>query len=169
MKVMKPGPMRQPSSLSKAGLQIEIQRGEGIGSVPDDEEFERWVDAARHVVTKKNAALCIRIADDKEITELNRKFRHGIGLTNVLSFPYELSDEAGVCLLGDIVICASVVRREAEEQHKAVSAHWAHMVLHGILHLLGHDHQNSAESEVMEGMEAELLNQLGFADPYQPV
>ncbi|HJN52729.1 MAG: rRNA maturation RNase YbeY [Pseudomonadales bacterium] len=159
--------MSQPSFPAQAQFQVEIQRGDGIGSVPDDEEFERWADVALRAV-KKDAALCIRIADDNETTELNEKYRHGTGLTNVLSFPCEILDEAGVCLLGDIVICASVVRREAEEQHKMETAHWAHMVLHGILHLLGHDHQNSKDGQVMERMEVELLHQLGFADPYQP-
>jgi len=149
-------------------FEIDIQRGGGLGLVPDDEEIGRWADVAMQLVNKR-AALCIRITDDVEIAGLNAEFRHGTGPTNVLSFPCELEDEAGVSLLGDVVLCAPVIQREAEDQHKALSAHFAHMVLHGILHLLGYDHQNSADSEVMEQMEAKLLDQLGFADPYQPM
>lgn len=160
--------MSQPNSTAQAEFHLEIQRGDGIGSVPEDEEFEKWADVALQVV-KKNAALCIRITDDGEFTELNKRYRHGKGLTNVLSFACDMLDEAGVCLLGDIVICASVIRQEAQEQHKMVTAHWAHIVLHGILHLLGHDHQNNTDSDVMEQMEVKLLKQLGFADPYQPL
>jgi probable rRNA maturation factor len=160
--------MSGASSTAPLSFEIDIQKGGGVGLVPDDEEIGRWADVAMQLVNK-HAALCIRITDDVEIAELNAKFRHGTGPTNVLSFPCELEDETGVSLLGDVVICAAVIEREAQDQHKALSAHFAHMVLHGILHLLGYDHQNSVDSEVMEQMEAKLLDQLGFADPYQPM
>lgn len=165
---MKRNLMRGSSPTTQSTFQIEIQRGDHIGQIPDDEELRGWADVALQLV-EKNASLCIRITGDNEMAELNEKYRHGRGITNVLSFPCEVEDEMGVRLLGDIVICASVIQLEAEEQHKTPAAHWAHMVLHGILHLLGYDHNNQRDSEVMEQMEIKLLSQLGFADPYQPV
>lgn len=110
----------------------------------------------------------IRIVDIAEMTALNQDFRGKSGATNVLSFPADLPDAAKEAypVLGDIVICADVVNREAAEQGKSEPSHWAHMVTHGVLHLLGHDHVNDDEAEIMESLEIKLMQQLGFSNPY---
>lgn len=110
----------------------------------------------------------IRIVDTSEMTVLNEQYRHKKGATNVLSFPAELPEAAKkhYPLLGDIVICAEVVNREATEQKKTTDAHWAHMVVHGVLHLLGHDHEKEDEAAIMESLEIKILQQLGFSNPY---
>src|SRR5690606_500913 len=110
--------------------------------------------------------LSIRIVDRDEIQALNAQYRHKNTPTNVLSFPCELPPAVDVPLLGDIVICAQVVQEEAAAQHKAELSHWAHMVVHGTLHLLGYDHMDDAEANEMESLEIEILNTLGFANPY---
>ena len=97
---------------------------------------------------------------------LNRDYRGKDCPTNVLSFPMELPEEFNMPMLGDLVICAPVVAREAEEQGKSPESHWAHMVVHGVLHLQGYDHQNSAEAEEMESLERRILAGLGYPDPY---
>ena len=97
---------------------------------------------------------------------LNHTYRGKDYATNVLSFPADLPPELDLPLLGDLVVCAPVVAREATEQHKQLNAHWAHMVIHGCLHLLGYDHIDDAEADEMEALERELLAQLGIADPY---
>jgi probable rRNA maturation factor len=116
----------------------------------------------------KQKEITIRIVDVSEMTALNEHYRKKKGPTNVLSFPADLPEsmQDSHALLGDIVICATVVIREAAEQHKTVEAHWAHMVVHGVLHLLGHDHEKDDEAEVMEALEINILQQLGFSNPY---
>lgn len=111
----------------------------------------------------------IRIVDLDEMTELNQAYRHKKGPTNVLSFPAELPEEAAneFPILGDIVICAEVVNQEAVQQHKSPHSHWAHMVVHGIFHLLGYDHVKDDEAEEMERREIEVMQKLGFANPYK--
>jgi len=113
-----------------------------------------------------DAELCIRVVDEAEMTELNGNFRQKFQPTNVLSFPADISDEIDIKLLGDIAICAPVVEREAEEQSKDLTAHWAHMVVHGCLHLIGMDHVEDADADEMEAMEIEILGGLGFSNPY---
>lgn len=111
----------------------------------------------------------LRIVDVEEMTELNTQYRHKSGPTNVLSFPIELPKDIEVKtpLLGDIVICAEVVNKEAGEQNKDQNAHWAHMIVHGVYHLLGYDHENDTDAEDMEAREIATLDTLGFANPYQ--
>ena len=110
----------------------------------------------------------IRIVDIAEMTTLNEQYRRKKGATNVLSFPAELPEaaKAHYPVLGDIVICAEVVNREASEQQKTTTAHWAHMVVHGVLHLQGHDHEKDDEAAIMETLEINIMQQLGFANPY---
>lgn len=137
--------------------------------IPDDATLHAWA-AAVLAGYPRPAVLAIRIVDAAESRALNRDYRGRDYPTNVLSFPFEappgLPDDASGGLLGDLVICAPVVRREAAEQGKAPGAHWAHMLVHGLLHLLGYDHQNDTEAEAMEGRERALLAALGFPDPY---
>lgn len=110
----------------------------------------------------------IRIVDADEMTTLNHQYRHKHYATNVLSFPADLPEpaKAHYPILGDIVICAEVVNREAIEQHKTAAEHWAHMVVHGVLHLLGHDHEKDDEAAIMEALEVKIMQQLGFENPY---
>jgi len=136
-------------------------------SVPTLEQFRRWCELALRQ-RQGDSELTIRLADEPEARELNRTYRHKDYATNVLSFPSEVPDELlDIPLLGDLVICPAVVEREAAEQGKSLEAHWAHLVIHGCLHLLGYDHIEDAEAEEMEALERELLAELGHPDPYR--
>ena len=137
--------------------------------LPSQAELEAWVAAvlARHAGEPRHE-LTIRFVDDAESQALNRDYRGRDRPTNVLSFPFESPPEVELPLLGDLVVCHPVVVREAAEQDKSLRAHYAHMVVHGTLHLLGHDHLQETEAEAMEALERELLASLGFADPYAP-
>ncbi|OCG21527.1 rRNA maturation RNase YbeY [Gilliamella sp. App2-1] len=116
-----------------------------------------------------NAELTIRIVDEQESQQLNNTYRHKDKPTNVLSFPFESPIKIDVPLLGDLIICKQVVAAEAKQQHKSLTSHWAHMIVHGCLHLLGYDHILDDEAEEMENIEIEIMQQLGFEDPYQPI
>ncbi|ROR34857.1 rRNA maturation RNase YbeY [Inmirania thermothiophila] len=140
-------------------VEIVIQRAAPGG--PGDEALRAWAQAAL-AGREAEGELVIRIVDEAEGAELNRAWRGKDGPTNVLSFPHA----PGTGLLGDIVLCAPVAAREAAEQGKPEAAHWAHLVVHGVLHVLGHDHQEEAEAARMEGLEREILGRLGFPDPY---
>jgi probable rRNA maturation factor len=151
-------------------LQLALDDGEPPSrGLPAAEQIERWVqaalDAARYEA--EEAELTIRIVSEAESAELNQAYRHKAGPTNVLSFPFEQIPELPLPLLGDLVICAPVVAREAEEQGKPLEAHWAHMVVHGSLHLLGYDHIEEAEAEAMETLEIAILSDLGYDNPYE--
>lgn len=128
--------------------------------------LEHWCLAAL-ADANKASELTLRIVDEAEIQQLNKAFRHQDKATNVLSFPSALPPDLGLKLLGDVVICAAVVAREASEQGKSTEAHWAHMVVHGTLHLQGYDHVNDADATEMEALEIAILTELGHPDPYQ--
>lgn len=135
--------------------------------IPSSASFRRWVDAAlRGARRRKATELSIRIVDADEGRELNRDYRGKDYATNVLSFEADLPPELKLPLVGDMVICAPVVAREAAEQGKRPSDHWAHLTVHGTLHLLGYDHIVAAEAEAMEALETRILAGLGIADPY---
>src|SRR5690554_4955200 len=135
--------------------------------LPSANELQRWCEAAVRAGApdKTQAEISLRITDAAESQSLNARYRQQDKATNVLSFPADLPPELGLPLLGDLVICADVVAREAAEQGKTPSAHWAHMLVHGTLHLLGYDHINDAEAEVMEALETAIVTALGFAPP----
>lgn len=133
--------------------------------VPAATSFRRWVNTALESRIRE-ADLAIRIVDVDEGRALNRHYRGKDYATNVLSFPVELPEGVRSPLLGDLVICAPVVAREALGQHKPVNAHYAHLVVHGCLHLLGWDHEDDADAHAMEQLEREILAGLGIADPY---
>ncbi|NID13861.1 rRNA maturation RNase YbeY [Luteibacter yeojuensis] len=136
--------------------------------VPAPASFRRWVEAALKGARRRKAAeLAIRIVDADEGQALNRQYRGRDYATNVLSFPTELPPGVDLPLIGDLVICAPVVTREAAEQGKKPADHWAHMTIHGTLHLLGYDHIEEAEAEAMEGLETRILAGLGIPDPYR--
>jgi probable rRNA maturation factor len=132
---------------------------------PSPREFERWVSAA--LAGRSEAGeLTIRVVGMSEGAALNEAYRHRSGPTNVLSFPAGTSPELDVPLLGDLVICAPLVMREARKQQITPIAHWAHLTVHGALHLLGYDHDEPGEAEIMEALEADILAALGYPDPY---
>jgi probable rRNA maturation factor len=132
---------------------------------PDPQSIERWVGAAIGN-QRESTELSVRIVDAEEGQALNEQFRGSTGATNVLSFPFENESPEPLPLIGDIVICAPVVAKEAREQNKALNAHWAHMMIHGVLHLLGYDHQNENDANLMESLETEIMQGLGFPPPY---
>ncbi|WP_281704051.1 rRNA maturation RNase YbeY [Aggregatibacter kilianii] len=143
-------------------LQIACEQETGL---PTAEQIEQWATAAVQPQSDE-VEMTVRIVDEAESHELNLNYRGKDRPTNVLSFPFECPDEVELPLLGDLVICRQVVEREAQEQDKPVMAHWAHMVVHGSLHLLGYDHIEDDEAEEMESLEAQIMTGLGFADPY---
>ena len=129
--------------------------------------MRRWARAAL-VAVKRSGSVCIRIVDAPEMADLNKRFRHRDGTTNVLSFTVDTeAPGGGERILGDVVICAPVVAMEAAAQHKPADDHYAHLVVHGVLHLCGFDHENSRDAKVMEGHEVAILHALGIADPYR--
>jgi len=147
-------------------LELEVQRAVGSVGLPAEKDFRRWLRATL-AGRRERAAICLRIVDEAEGRELNRTWRGRDHATNVLSFPAGEVGEAAPDLLGDLVICAPVVAREALEQGKAPEAHWAHLTVHGCLHLLGFDHQGPRQAEEMEALERAILARLGYPDPYQ--
>jgi len=156
-------------------IEFDLQIADGLskqGFKKIKTQLPQWLQASLQCVApvskQENFELSIRIVDENESAELNRRYRNKTGSTNVLSFPAELPENLNLPLLGDLVICAPVVSKEAQQQGKSELAHWAHMVIHGTLHLLGYDHQNDEQANIMEGHEISILNSLGFSNPYKP-
>ena len=151
--------------MSNRDKTVEVQYAVTVDGIPEEDTIRQWVLQVlpEH---KRDSELTIRVVDEAEITALNRQYRGKDGATNVLSFPYEAIPGVATDLLGDIVICAPVVASEAVAQGKPLEAHWAHMVIHGVLHLLDYDHHQDAEAHKMEARETELLDGLGYANPY---
>ena len=143
-------------------LQIATENLEGL---PTEEQIVQWATSAVQPEGDE-VEMTVRIVDETESHELNLTYRGKDRPTNVLSFPFECPDEVELPLLGDLVICRQVVEREAAEQGKPLMAHWAHMVVHGSLHLLGYDHIEDDEAEEMESLETQIMQGLGFDDPY---
>lgn len=146
-------------------LELDLQLA-SEAPAPSEVQFRQWCELALRQ-RSADSELTIRLVDEAEGHELNHTWRHKDYATNVLSFPADVPDEfLDIPLLGDLVICVPVVVREATEQGKALDAHWAHLVIHGCLHLLGYDHIDDAEAEEMEALERTLLEELGYPDPY---
>lgn len=146
-------------------LAVDIQRAIDDPDLPTDVEFERWAGAAWQ--SDSSSEVTLRIVDREESAELNGLYRHKTGPTNVLSFPFEAPAGITLPLAGDLVVCATVVRDEAMEQGKSLANHWAHMIIHGMLHLQGYDHINDDDAEIMESLEIRLLQELGIGNPYE--
>ena len=146
-------------------LDVAVSYAAPRAGVPAAVSFRKWVAAALKGRIRE-ADLAIRIVDEREGQALNRHYRGKDYATNVLSFPAELPEGVKLPLLGDLVICAPVVAREAAEQGKPVAAHYAHLTVHGVLHLLGWDHEHDKDAEAMEQLEREVLAELGLPDPY---
>ncbi len=146
-------------------LFLEIQVASKQANLPKPEKFRKWARAALQG-QRVLAEMTIRIVDEDESAELNQRYRGKSGATNVLSFPAEDVAHAAPRLLGDLVICAPIVAREAIAQGKTPTAHWAHLVAHGVLHLLGFDHEQEARAMEMEALEVQILAGLDFPNPY---
>jgi probable rRNA maturation factor len=146
---------------------VELQNASGVKGIPLRKQFRHWANAAMSTIAPElsGCQLSIRIVDEAESAALNARYRHKQGPTNILSFP--VPPDLPAALLGDLAICAGVVKREAAEQHKSDEAHWAHLTVHGVLHLKGYDHDEKNAAAAMEALEIRILGQLGFADPYQ--
>ncbi len=136
------------------------------GEVPNNKQFQQWAEAALKQVPEA-CELSIRLVDSEESAELNSTYRGKNSPTNVLSFPFDSPIPMEPRLLGDLVICRPVVEKEAKEQDKILHHHWAHLVVHGCLHLLGYDHVKDDEAEVMEELEKQILKTLDINNPYQ--
>ena len=146
-------------------MELEVQYVSVLDGLPSVQQLEQWAKAAL-LDRKSRQELNVRIVDADESQQLNKEYRGKDKPTNVLSFPFEAPPGVNANILGDLVICAPVVRHEALEQGKTESSHWAHMVVHGMLHLQGYDHENDADAEEMESREVSIMKQLDFDDPY---
>ena len=147
-------------------INVDLQVVCNNENLPSHENFQQWVEA---VLTpyKKPFELTIRLVDSSESQQLNSQYRGHDKPTNVLSFPFEVPEGIELDLLGDLVICVDIVEQEALEQQKALHAHWAHMVIHGCLHLLGFDHIDDNEADEMEALETTIITTFGFPEPYK--
>ena len=153
--------------MTKGPVQLDVGVSYGLPrkGLPSAASFRKWAAAAAEGRIRR-ADLAIRLVDAKEGRALNRHYRGKDYATNVLSFPADLPEGVDLPLLGDLVICAPVVAKEAQDQGKPLAAHYAHLTVHGVLHLLGLDHEDEREAEAMEQIEREVLAGLGLPDPY---
>lgn len=162
-------------------IDLDVQNPCGFETIPDAINCQRWVEAAiqkdKASIKSSESSVVIRFVDEDEGLELNHTYRNKNSATNVLSFPFEapgflsglpgqegLDDEP--THLGDLVLCEPVVLKEASEQNKSKEQHWAHLIIHGTLHLQGYDHLNDDEASIMESLEIKILENLGFSNPY---
>jgi len=144
---------------------IELQTASTAPDLPSEQQLQLWIDTALEEISR-DTEIVIRLVDEQESQALNEQYRHKQGPTNILSFPADLPEGIELDLLGDLVICAPVVAKEALAQHKTSLAHWAHIVIHGVLHLLGYDHIDDDDAELMESKEIALLKKLNIDNPY---
>jgi len=145
---------------------LDIQIATKSSGYPSEQQFQQWVDTVLSDQSQ-DSEIVIRLVDDAESATLNEQYRHKNGPTNILSFPFEAPEGIEMDLLGDLVVCVPLIAKEAAEQNKLPEHHWAHITIHGVLHLLGYDHIEEAEAEEMETLEIKLLNMLNIANPYQ--
>ncbi len=152
-----------------SSIEVDLQLESNDAFIPAESLFVKWCKAAIFPY-QESAELTIRIVDEEEGLALNSAYRQKDYATNVLSFPADLPEGVlDIPLLGDLIICAPVVRKEAEQQQKTIEAHWAHLVTHGCLHLLGFDHEDQDEALEMESIEQNILMEQGYPDPYQEI
>ncbi len=165
-----PSPQPDSSNMSpspvESGPCVDLQIAVDGVDLPTADDFRRWV-AAALPADQLNSELTIRVVDEAESQMLNGQYRQQPKPTNVLSFEADLPIELDVPLLGDLVICAAVIEREAREQNKTLQAHWAHIVIHGTLHLQGYDHILDDEAAEMEALETRIMSGLQFPAPYE--
>lgn len=149
------------------GIEVELQLASITSGIPSRNDFIKWIGASMAESKIEDVEVVVRIVDETECATLNKSYRGKTGPTNVLSFSYESPPRLETNLLGDLIICAPVIQREAKGQGKPVDAHWAHMAVHGTLHLLGYDHQTDEQAVEMESREKIILTGLGYDDPYR--
>lgn len=150
-----------------ANRELDIQRIVESVNIPSDAELQAWVELALQDYSA-DAEVVIRIVDSEEISALNQQYRYKQGATNILSFPFDVPEGVeGIDLLGDLVVCASALTQEATSQGKVLKNHWAHIIIHGILHLLGYDHIEENDANEMEAKEILMLQKLHINNPYQ--
>jgi len=152
-------------------IELDLQNPAALQPLPAQESFELWVGetiefAKYQPENEQPVELTIRVSDESEARQLNNTYRQKDYATNVLSFPADAPEEIPINLLGDLVICANIVTKEAREQHKTAEAHWAHLTIHGTLHLLGYDHIEDVAADEMENLETTIMLSLGYNDPY---
>ncbi len=144
---------------------LDIQVASSADNLPTEAQFQYWIDA----VSKEklnHSEIVIRIVDEDEMIEFNQQYRKINGSTNILSFPFEAPENVESHLLGDLLVCAPVIEQESLLQNKELEHHWAHMIVHGVLHLLGYDHLNDSEAEEMENLEVQILKTININNPY---
>lgn len=150
---------------------IEVQYAIAEAGLPSAEQLTQWAQAALDSIDSSSGEITLRLVDAEEIQGLNRSYRGKDSPTNVLSFPFEMPEglplAAQELILGDIALCAHVIAQESQEQNKLLDHHWAHMVIHGVLHLLGFDHIGDSDAAIMEKLEIDILANLGIPNPYQ--
>ena len=144
---------------------VEVQRACATPGMPPPAKLVKWAEAALDG-RSDGARMTVRIVGEAEGAELNERYRGSEGATNVLAFGFDAPEVPSVRILGDVVVCAPVAAREARERSRRLDAHWAHLVVHGTLHLLGYDHDEPGSAEEMEALEREILDRLGYPDPY---
>ena len=147
-------------------LTTEVQNVSSDPGVPESGLIEKWAATAYSKVAEQQAELTVRIVDEADGRQLNEQYRNQRTATNVLSFPFEDPPHVKTDILGDIVACAPVISREAREQGKALHAHWAHLIVHGVLHLCGYHHEVNEDAQIMQRLETEIVEHLGFSNPY---
>jgi probable rRNA maturation factor len=147
-------------------IDIDIQHHITHPDCPSDDLIVQWATTAL-ALRDEASEISIALVDTDEMTALNETYRHKTGPTNVLAFPFEKPDDIDLPLLGDLVICIPKMIEEAHTQHKPLEAHFAHLTIHGCLHLLGYDHEDAKSAAVMEQLEIDLLKKLNFPNPYQ--
>lgn len=144
---------------------LDIQLASDFAEIPSAEMMQIWVDAVLKD-SEQDSEIVVRLVDEPESAALNTQYRHKSGPTNVLSFPFEAPEGFEMDLLGDLVICAPLLAQEASQQKKALFDHWAHILIHGVLHLVGYDHLQDDEAEEMEALEIKILSTLNIDNPY---
>ena len=155
---------------SQRNVEVELQNPNAFDSIPDEKDCQNWLSAAIQTPNKA-LSIVIRFVDKKESADLNLTYRQKKSATNVLSFPFEMPDIPELHEerrhLGDLVLCEPVVITEAEQQNKSIKQHFAHLIVHGTLHLQGYDHINDDDAQEMESLEISILESLGFDNPYE--
>lgn len=159
-------------------LHLDLQQVVVSDTIPDRDTIKNWIKTVlfEEAVQSGKSLNCdgemlqyeltVRIVDKDEIRSLNKTYRHIDKFTNVLSFPFEMPPQIQLPLLGDVIICHDVVVEESHQQCKTIEQHWAHMVVHGVLHLMGYDHIDAAEAKLMESLEIRILDKLNISNPY---
>ena len=144
---------------------VEVQHACAAPDVPPSAKLVKWAEAALDG-RSEDARMTVRVVDETEGARLNERYRGRTGATNVLAFAFDAPEVPSLGILGDVVVCAPVAAREALEHSKRLDAHWAHLVVHGTLHLLGYDHDEPGSAQEMETLERAILDKLGYPDPY---